>query len=155
MDFANLDLKTASETGTWVHLEKDGHPLYVTGQKIGIEKSGKPCQVRLRGIAAKGVLDGIRSIERAEMIYAARLSRAKDRDIEAIVASKQEAAGPIVSDLIASAVFEWSGIIWDGKPLELTRENVLKICGPETYFFGQVYAEIMERHRLFKVAASA
>ena len=154
MDFANLDLKSASEIGAWVHLTKDGQELYEAGGVITTDESESPCRIKIRGVASKGVLDNIRAIERTEMAFNARLTRAKDREIDGLVAVKQTALTTIICDLIAAAVAEWENIIWDGEDIDCTRENVLKICGPETYFFMQVYGEIMERHRLFKDAAS-
>jgi hypothetical protein len=60
-----------------------------------------------------------------------------------------------MAELIVAAVVEWENVAWEGEPLALTPENVLKICGPGTLFFGQVNDAISEAHRLFTVADSA
>ena len=153
MDFADFDLKTASEAGTWLHLDLDG-PLYMQPDKtIGHAKTEKPCRVKLRGLVSSGVLDMIQKIERLEMAHQARLGRAKDKEIEALVQRHQNATLETMEKLIVAAVAEWENIIEGGKPVEVAPENVLRILGPRRMFFQQVYEAILERRRFLKNAA--
>lgn len=143
MDFAKLDLRAASERGSWVTLE---HPLIPEGETP---------QLRIRGMGAKGVMDAFKRVERVQALRADRMARANDRGVEGVVAKYQAELEESMAELVVAAVAEWQGIEWEGKPLELTAENVLKVCGPGTLFFGQVNAAIAEEHRLFTKADSA
>jgi hypothetical protein len=143
MDFAKLDLRTASERGSWVTL---------THSRIPDDEAPK---LRIRGMGAKGVLDAWRRVERVQALKTERMARTSDRDADGVLAKFQGELEDAMGALIVAAVAEWDGIEWDGKPLELSSENVLKICGPGSLFFSQVNLAIMEEHRLFTEAASA
>ena len=138
MDFANLDLRAASERGAWVHLDHNGIPLYDD------DDSKKPCRVKVLGMAAPGILAAFRKIERIEMMRV-QLGKATDAQL-ADVQDKLEKA---LVELIRASVGAWENIIYNGKPLELTPDNVLIICGPGTLFFNQVRNAITDEHRLF------
>lgn len=142
MDFAKLDLRAASERGSWVVLE---HHLIPEGESP---------KLRIRGMGAKGVMDAFKRVERVQALRSDRTARANERGIEGVIAKYQSELEESMGELIVAAVAEWQGIEWDGKPLELTAENVLKVCGPGTLFFGQVNAAIAEEHRLFTQADS-
>lgn len=137
MDFAQLDLKTASERGSWITLS---HPLIPDGETP---------RIKVRGIGAEGVMAAFRKVERMQAVKAERLARAKDDEAEGILAQFQKDLEQAMGALIVSAVSEWEGVEWNGEKLEPTSENVLKICGPGTLFFGQVQGEIIKNHRLF------
>lgn len=143
MDFAKLDLRAASERGSWVILE---HPLIPEGETP---------KLRIRGMGAKGVMDAFRRVERVQALRANRMARASEKGAEGVIAKFQGELEEAMAALVVAAVAEWDGIEWDGKPLELTEANVLKVCGPGTLFFGQVNAAIMEEHRLFTNADCA
>ena len=143
MDFAKLDLRAASERGSWVVLE---HPL------IPAEETPK---LRIRGMGAKGVMDAFRRVERVQALRSDRMARANEKGVEGVIAKYQDELEESMADLVVAAVAEWQGIEWEGKPLELTAENILKVCGPGTLFFGQVNSAIAEEHRLFTQADSA
>lgn len=138
MDFASLDLRAASERGSWVHLEYNGVPLCAG------DDPEKPCRVKVLGMAAPGVMAAFRKIERIEMLRA-QIGKATDEQL-AEVQDKLEKA---LADLIRAGVGAWENIIYDGKVMECTPDNVLTICGPGTLFFGQVRAAITDEHRLF------
>lgn len=146
MDFSTLDLRAASERGSWVRFTYRGEPM-------GTDE--KPSRVRVLGMGSKAVLDAFRRVERVQALQADRLNRAKDTDKDAVLAASQASLEEAMAALVVAAVAEWQNVEWDGKPLELTSENVLKICGPGTLFFGQVNSAIAEEHRLFTKADSA
>jgi hypothetical protein len=155
MDFADFDLQTASEAGTWVHLDLDG-PLYrQEDETIGTAKTDKPCRVKLRGLASSGVTALIQKVERLEMVHRARIGRARDGEIEGLVAKHQAATVEVMGEVIVAAVSGWENIIIGGKPAEMTPETVLSILGPQRTFFDQVYQAILERRRFLTSAARA
>jgi hypothetical protein len=138
MDFANLDLRAASERGSWVHLEYDGKPLFAG------DDQDKPCRVKVLGMAAPGVMAAFRKIERIEM-QRVQLGKATDAQFADI----QDKLEKSLAELIRAGVGEWENIIYSGKPLECTPDNVLTICGPGTLFFAQVRGAITDEQRLF------
>jgi hypothetical protein len=143
MDFAKLDLRAASERGSWVVLT---HP--------DIPKDETP-RLRILGMGSRAVMDAFRRVERVQTLRAERMARTADKDADTVLAKFQGELEAAMADMVVAAVAEWQGIEWDGKPLELTAENVLRVCGPGTLFFGQVNAAISEEQRLFTQAASA
>lgn len=147
MDFAGLDLRAASEAGIWVHLEADGlGPLYrQADDSIGAAASERPCRVQIRGVASTPVAECLRELQRLEMAHQARLQRAKDKDIEGLVARFEEATRSLMERLIASAVAGWENIVFLGQDLPCTPANVAQVIGPRTAFFQQVYETILER----------
>ena len=146
MDFAKLDLRAASERGSWVH-------LYYNGEAIGGEEA--PARIKVRGMGAKGVMEAFRRVERVQALRGDRLARASEKAADGVLAKFQEELEEAMGALIVSAVADWENIEWNGKPLDCEPENVLKICGPGTLFFGQVNSAIAEEHRLFTEADSA
>jgi hypothetical protein len=155
MDFADFDLQSASEAGTWLHLDLDG-PLYrQADDTIGHNVTDWPCRVQLRGMVSSGVLDLIRHVERLEIAHQARMSRAKDSDIDRLVRAHQSATFDAMERLIVAAVAGWENIIENGKPIEPTPDAVLRILGPQRVFFEQVYQAILDRRRFLKSAAKA
>jgi len=146
MDFASLDLRAASERGSWVHLHLRGEPL-------GSE--GKPCRLRIRGMGSRAVMDAFKKVERVQALRSDRMARTSDRDAEGVIAKFQSDLEAAMGELVIAAVAEWENIEWDVKPLELNSENVLKLCGPGTLFFSQVNEAIAEEQRLFTTADSA
>lgn len=145
MDFAQLDLKAASERASWVHLSHRGEALFT---------DGAPCRLQVRGMAAKSVMDAFKRIERVEVARRDRLARTADKDVDGVLAKFQAQLDEAMSALIVAAVTQWENIIYDGKPMPFNAENVLTICGPGTLFFEQVRDAIVEHERLFTVAAS-
>ena len=146
MDFAKLDLKTASEAGSWVHLEHNGEPLYL--------EEGKPQRLHIKGVGDPKVMAACKAVVRMQTLLSDRLGRASDKDAEAVVKAFEVKTEDATAEMIVTAVDGWENIIWNGEELELSRENLLKICGPGTLFFGQVSGAIMEHKRLFQNAAN-
>lgn len=146
MDFADLDLRAASERGSWVHLHLHGEPL---------AHEDKPCRLRIKGMGAKDVMDAFRKVERVQALRADRMARTSERDAESVIAKFQQELEDAMAALIVASVAELDNIQWGGEPLALTAENVLKLCGPGTLFFGQVNSAIAEERRLFTKADSA
>jgi len=100
-------------------------------------------------------VEAFRRVERVTALRAERMARTSDRDADGVLMKFQSDLEDAMVELVVAAVSDWENIEWEGKPLELTRENVLKICGPGTLFFGQVNTAIVEEHRLFIEADSA
>lgn len=80
MDFAQLDLKTASEQGSWVHLTYNGKPLYDDD-----DEKKKPSRLHIRGVAEPKVMAAIRTVLRVESLKQDRLGRTADKDAEAVM----------------------------------------------------------------------
>ena len=152
MDFANLDLRAASERGSWVHLTYLGKPLYLDEDA---DEPEKPQRIKVRGMGSKAVIEAFRHTERVETLRAQRMSRTKEVEAEGVISKFQADLEAAMADLIVAAVADWENIVWDGKPMEMNKENVLKLCGPTTMFFAQVNKAIAEEHRLFTDADSA
>lgn len=147
MDFADLDLRAASDRGSWV-------PLIYKGEPVTDDK-GNASRVLVRGMGSDGVLDAFRKVERVDALRRDRLNRAADKDADAVMAKYQKDQEAAMAELIVAAVGDWEGVIYSGKALPCTPENVLKICGPGSLFFGQVNAAIVDEHRLFTKPDSA
>ena len=156
MDFADFDLKTASEAGTTVHLEMRGRPLYAQADKsIGVDVTDKPCRVHLRGLMASGVYDLIKRIQRIEAAYQLRSQRVKDKEIDALLERADEETKDLLGKLIVAAVSGWENIIFKGKPADTSPEAVMAVCGPGTVFFEQTYQAILEKYDFLKGAANS
>lgn len=145
MDFAQLDLKAASERGSWLHLERDGEPL---------DADGKPCRIHIRGIGDPAVIAACRAVTRVSTLMQDRLNRANDKDAESVVKKFEAKSEEATADMIVAAADQWENINWNGEKMEFNRENLLKICGPGTLFFKQVSEAILEHRRLFTSAAT-
>lgn len=151
MDFANLDLKTASEAGSWLHLELNGEPLFLDSDA---KKPVKAQRLHLKGVGDPKVMAACKAVMRVQTLLQDRLARASDKDAEGVVKAFEAKAEDAAAEMIVAAVDDWENIIWSGKPLDLTRENLMKVCGPGTLLFAQVSGAIMEHKRLFPNAAS-
>lgn len=149
MDFADLDLKTASERGSWIHLEYRGDPIYAD------ENNKKPSRLLIKGMGSDAVIQAFRKVERIEVLRRDRMARANDKGAESVLSKSQADLENAMADMIVAAVSDWENILYAGEVLDCTKENVLTICGPGTLFFSQVTEAIREEHRLFTTAASA
>ena len=149
MDFADLDLRAASERGSWVHLAYRGEPIFAD------DKKAKPSRVLIRGMGSEAVMGAFKRVERIETLRHQRLARVADKDAEGVLAKSQDDLEAAMADMIVAAVAEFENILYSGAVLDCTKENVLKICGPGTLFFGQVTDAIKDEMRLFTVADSA
>jgi hypothetical protein len=149
MDFADLDLRAASERGSWVHLSYRGEVIYAD------DAGSKPSRVLIKGMGSDAVMGAFRKVERIETLRRERMLRTADKDADAVLAKSQADLEAAMADMVAAAVCEWENILYAGENMPCTRENVLKICGPGTLFFGQVTDAIRDEMRLFTVADSA
>lgn len=149
MDFADLDLRAASERGSWVHLSYRGEAIYADDAKE------RPSRVMIKGMGSDAVMGAFRKVERIETLRRERMMRTADKDADAVLAKSQADLEAAMADMVAAAVSEWENILYAGTVLDCTRENVLMICGPGTLFFGQVTDAIRDEMRLFSVADSA
>lgn len=152
MDFAQLDLKAASEVGSWVQLEHDNAPLFLDSD---VDQPEKPCRLHIRGMAEPKVLAAIKAFTRLDTLLSDRLGRASDDDAEGVIKSFEPRIEKAAEAMILVAIDRWENIHWGGKELEFTPDNVLKICGSGTLFFGQVRDAITEHKRLFPNAATS
>lgn len=144
MDFANLDLRAASERGSWLTFK---HPLIEPGQE-------NPPRVKVLGMGSKPVLDAYRAVERVQERKANATAKASERDMDGVLLKFQAELEGAMASLVVAAVSEWQNIEWGGSKLDCTAENVLKVCGPNTLFFAQVNAAIVDAHNLFTKPAS-
>jgi hypothetical protein len=163
MDFAEFDLRAASERGSWVHLTaprdgktgdgvefKQGDLLYADQAKA--EGSAR---VRIKGFADGAIMDAFNRSERLQMLLQHRMQRAADKDAEKVIAKYQDDLREAMDALVVAAISEFENITENGKPLACTAENVLKYFGFGCAFYAQVQSAIMDQHRLFTVADSA
>lgn len=150
MDFANLDLRAASERGSWVHFEHNGSPLY-----LHMEAKEGPCRIKIKGMGADDVKDAFRKVERINALLLDRLGRTQDKGADGLLQKFQAQLEEATGELILAAASEWENIIWGGKPLAFEPDNILKLCGPGTSFYKQVYEAVQDQNRLFTNADSA
>lgn len=154
MDFADFDLATAAESGTWHHFELSGQPLYRQDDNtIGTDETDKPCRVLLKGIGSDATMSILREIARVDQAHQFRLQRSKDSEIEGLIVKLEQKSEGAMKRLILASVSEWENIVMGGKEAECNADNKLKICGPETAFFQQTYQRVLERHDFLKNAA--
>tara|TARA_B100000678_G_scaffold138199_1_gene115469 strand:- start:1204 stop:1665 length:462 start_codon:yes stop_codon:yes gene_type:complete len=151
-DFAQLDLKAASEEGSWLHLEHDGEPMFLDDDA---ERPEKPQRIHIKGMADPKVMAACRAVTRTQTLMQDRLARSSEKDAEGVVKKFEAKLEDAMSDMIVAACDDWENITWAGEALEFNRENLLKICGSGTLFFKQVTDAIQEHKRLFTNAASA
>lgn len=163
MDFADFDLRAASERGSWVHLKaprdgktgdgvefKAGDPLYADQAK----KEGAS-RVLLKGFADKEVMETFTRSERIQMLLRHRLDKASSDEADAIITQYQADLNAAMDDLIACAVSGIQNFTVNGKLMDVNRETVLRFFGHGSAFYVQVHAAIVDQQRLFTSADSA
>lgn len=154
MDFADFNLERAAEEGAWVHLETNEQPLYrQADDSIGVAVTDRPCRVHVRGIGASDIMDIVKRIQRLESAHQLRANRAKDSELENLVAKHDRALETEMNKLIRVAVDKWENIVFGGQEAKPTDETKAKICGPNTMFFSQVYSAILEQRDFLNGAA--
>ena len=154
MDFADFDLATVAEKGTWLHFELNDTPLYrQDDDTIGTDKTDKPCRVLLKGMGSDATMSIMKEISRAEAAHNFRMQRSKDSEIEGLIVKYEAASDDTMKRMIDTSVAEWENIMLSGKEAPCDTSNKLKICGPGTAFFNQTYQKILERHDFLKGAA--
>ena len=163
MDFADFDLRAASERGSWVHLKapRDGK----TGDGVAFKqgdllyadqaKQKGPARVLVKGFGDKGIMEAFNRSERLQMLLQHRMARAADKDAEGVVEKYQADLKDAMDALIVAAIADLENITENGKPMQCTPESVLKYFGFGAAFYGQVHAAITDQHRLFTSADSA
>lgn len=152
MDFADLDLRAASERGSWVHLTYRGEPIFADSDA---KEPKRPSRILIRGMGSDGVMGAFRKVERIETLRRDKLARTADNQADAVLAKSQADLEAAMTDMIIAAISDWENILYGGAELDCTRDNIIKICGPGTLFFGQVVDAIKEEQRLFTSADSA
>ncbi len=163
MDFADFDLRAASERGSWVHLRaprdgktgdgvefKQGDLLYADQANLKGDT-----RVLIKGFADQGVMDAFNRSERLNMLLQHRLARVADKEAEGVIAKYQAELKEAMDALVVAAVADLENVTANGKPLACTPENVLRYFGFGCAFYGQVQEAITDQHRLFTTAASA
>lgn len=128
MDFATIDLKAASQRGAECHLE---HP--VTGELL-YTPEGKAITVRVLGQDSKEFREAVAAM-------AERAGKGKPS------LDKSEANG---IELLAQMITDWTGIVWEGKPLDLTPENARMFLKAFPPIRAQIDAFIADRANFFK-----
>lgn len=151
MDFANLDLKSASKAGSWVHLEHEGKPLFLDDDA---DEPAKPQRLHIKGVGDPKVMAACKAVLRNQTLLQDRLARASDKDAENVIRAFETKSEEATAEMIVTAVDDWENIVWGGEALALDRDNLLKVCGPGTLFFAQVSSAILDSSRLFRVAAT-
>jgi hypothetical protein len=132
MDFSTIDLAANAERGADVHID---HP--VTEEPLFTE-DGQPITIRVLG-------QDSREFRAAVTALADKASRGKQS------LDKTEAAA---IDLLARVVVRWQGIMWEGKALECTPENVRMFLTKFPPIRRQIDAFIADRANFTKPARS-
>ena len=163
MDFADFDLRAASERGSWVHLTapRDGKTADGVEFKQGDllysdqAKGEGPARVLIKGFADNAISEAYNRSERLQMLLQHRLARVADKEAEGVIAKHQAELKGAMDALVVAAVAAFENITAKGKPLDCTPENVLRFFGFGSAFYPQVLSAITDQHRLFTTADSA
>ena len=163
MDFADFDLRAASERGSWVHLTapregktadgvafKQGDLLYADQAK-----GEGAARVLIKGFADNGIREAFDRSERLNMLLQHRLARVSDREAEGVIAKHQAELKEAMDALVVAAIADFENISENGSPLKCAPDAVLKYFGFGSAFYPQVQSAITDQHRLFTSAASA
>jgi hypothetical protein len=102
MDFSTIDLAANADRGADCHLE---HP--VTEEPLFTD-DGKPVTIRVLGQDSREFRAAVAAIADKARTGKQTLDKAEANAIE----------------LLSRVVVRWEGIVWDGKPLDCTPENV-------------------------------
>lgn len=163
MDFADFDLRAASERGSWVHLKaprggKTGDGVeFDAGDLLYADQKNKdgPSRVLIKGFADTDVMETHARAERIQMLLKHRLDRVKDDGADGVIAKYQDDMNAAMDDLIVCAVSDVENFTVNGKPMKVNRENVLRFFSTGSAFYTQIHAAIVDQHRLFTIADSA
>lgn len=156
MDFSNLEIEQSGST--WVHLEISDKPLYLDGMSVTVDKTEKPCRVSVKSATDNAVYKAFKAYQNAEQAYQARLSRVKDKDIDALAAKHSERAEDLMDEVIVAAVDGFENIALDGKLAKPSRDAVLSMIDRNHSYSkrairGQLFAAITEKQDAFTDAA--
>lgn len=130
MDFSQIDLVKASDKGAECHLNHPvyGTPLYTEdNKKITISILGRDSRVFRQAVAEAA-------------------------DPESTGRSGPEAAEAAAIDIMSKCITGWANIMWDGKPLEFTDENVRMFLTKFPPIRQQLDAFLSKRANFFKPA---
>lgn len=130
MDFSTIDLVAAADRGAECHLD---HP--VTGEPLYVE--GKPVTIRVLGQDSREFRSALSALSEKAGKGKATIEKAESNAVE----------------LLTRLVTKWDGIIWDGKPLDCTAENVRMFLTKFPPVRRQLDEFVAERANFFKVAA--
>lgn len=130
MDFDKLDLGKG-DASRWVHLAPGGEALYYDGKGVTTKKTDKPCRVSLRAATSNEVYHAFRKYQNAERAYQARLSRAKDKEIDKLAAGHNERAEGLMDDVIVAALDGFENIYIAGEEAKVSREAILTLIDRE------------------------
>lgn len=132
MDFSTIDLAANAERGADIHIE---HPI--TEQPLFTD-DGQPITIRVLG-------QDSREFRAAVAALADKAGKGKQ------TLEKTEA---MAIDLLSRVVMRWNGIMWEGKPLECTPENVRMFLTKFPPIRRQIDAFIADRANFTKPARS-
>ncbi len=132
MDFADLDVSSAADSGATLHIE---HPT--TGEPLFTE-AGKPITVRVKGADSKSFRQEMHRLAEAQAGKRQKVTRAK-AETNAI-------------ELLASVTIGWDGIVWEGEPLKFSEENARMLYRERPWLREQVDEFIADRANFFKDA---
>jgi hypothetical protein len=132
MDFSTIDLAANAERGADIQLE---HP--VTEEPLFTD-DGQPVTIRVLG-------QDSREFRAAVTALAEKANKGKQ------TLEKTEA---MAVDLLSRVVIRWNGIIWEGKPLDCTPENVRMFLTKFPPIRRQIDAFIADRANFTKPARS-
>ena len=156
MDFTKFDsLAAASE---WVHLEIEGNKLYWDGETLTIQKTDKPCRVKLKGVGSNDVFQAFERYQMAEMTHLNHLKKATGAQVAKITEQHAEKAEALMDDLIVAACDEWENIVFDGKAEPITPDRVRQLVDrsgghSRRSIRGHLFKVISERRANLKNAA--
>lgn len=129
MDLSELDLTAKADAGAEMRLH---HP--VSDEPLSSD-DGKPITIRVLG-------QDSREFRAAAAELAERMQGRKRLSVAAAEAQSVE--------LLARCVKAWSGIVWEGKPLPCTPENVRMVLRERKWVRDQVDAFVTDRAAFFR-----
>lgn len=135
MDFADLDLRTAADEESWLHLRIGDHYLY-----LDAAKQEGPCRVKVRSIANDAV-------DRARKV-AMRLARAVSAADEQLAMANRQQRAELESRLdtlekqfdkafeafMLATIVDWENINRDKSPVPFSKDALADMCKPMAPF---------------------
>lgn len=133
MDFKTLDLTGAAERGAVMTVR---HPI---SDEDLVDGKGNPITITLLGNDSREF--------RRKMDEISRNRQGKKKTISLAEGER------MASELLASVTKSWSGIEWDGKPLECNYENALMLYRERAWLRVQVDEFVADAGNFFKKPA--
>lgn len=130
MDLSKLSLSDFTDKPIWKTVEYNGEPIINNDKafKIAIQYSD---DVK-KAVTEFNKIETMIAHHKATNVLLTKLNDkafAENSKIEAIKEKRLEAA---IANLMETAITDWEGCFYDGKDLEFTKDNLLKVFGSQS-----------------------